>query len=100
MRKMKRYLTALVSGVFLATAVLSGCGQSKKEVSKNDDPLTVYLWENRLMKNIVPYIHEQFPDQPFLDHSVVVKQLSSISLQNGQKPISLYTSDAVSVEMR
>ncbi len=45
----------------LATTVLSGCGQSQKEVSKNDDHLTVYLWENRLMKNIVPYIHEQFP---------------------------------------
>ena len=51
------------SGVLVATAVLSGCGQSKKEVSKNDDHLTVYLWENRLMKNIAPYIHEQFPDQ-------------------------------------
>ena len=37
--------------------------QRKKEVSKNDDHFTVYLWENRLMKNIAPYIHEQFPDQ-------------------------------------
>ena len=63
MKKAKRCLTAVVSGVLVATAVLSGCGQSKKEVSKNDDHLTVYLWENRLMKNIAPYIHEQFPDQ-------------------------------------
>ena len=62
MKKKKRYLAALVAGVFLATAVLSGCGQSKKEISKNDDHLTVYLWENRLMKNIAPYIQEQFPD--------------------------------------
>ncbi len=36
--------------------------ESKKEISKNDDHLTVYLWENRLMKNIAPYIQEQFPD--------------------------------------
>ena len=50
-------------GVFLITTVLSGCGQSKKEVSKNDDHLTVYLWENRLMKNIAPYIRKQFLDQ-------------------------------------
>ena len=57
MKKKKRYLAALVAGVLLATAVLSGCGQSKK-----DDHLTVYLWENRLMKNIAPYIQEQFPD--------------------------------------
>ena len=62
MKKKKRYLAALVAGVLLATAVLSGCGQSKKEISKNDDHLTVYLWENRLMKNIAPYIQEQFPD--------------------------------------
>ncbi len=61
MKKAKRCLIAVVSGVLVATAVLSGCGQSKKEVSKNDDHLTVYLWENRLMKNIAPYIHEQFP---------------------------------------
>ena len=63
MKKAKRCLTAVVSGVLVASAVLSGCGQSKKEVSKNDDHLTVYLWENRLMKNIAPYIHEQFSDQ-------------------------------------
>ena len=63
MKKAKRCLTAVVSGVLAASAVLSGCGQSKKEVSINDDHLTVYLWENRLMKNIASYIHEQFPDQ-------------------------------------
>ena len=34
------------------------------------------------------------------DRSVQERQLSSISLQNGQKQISLFTSDAVSVEMR
>ena len=47
-----------MSGVLLVTGILAGCGQSKK-----DDHLTVYLWENRLMKNIAPYIHEQFPNQ-------------------------------------
>ena len=58
MQKTKCYLAAVVSGVLLVTGILAGCGQSKK-----DDHLTVYLWENRLMKNIAPYIHEQFPDQ-------------------------------------
>ena len=61
MKKAKQCLIVLLSGVLLAITVLSGCGQSQKAVSKNDDHLTVYLWENRLMKNIVPYIHEQFP---------------------------------------
>ena len=58
MQKTKCYLAALVSGVLLVTCILAGCGQSKK-----NDHLTVYLWENRLMKKIAPYIHEQFPDQ-------------------------------------
>ena len=58
MQKTKCYLAALVSGVLLVTGILAGYGQSKK-----NDHLTVYLWENRLMKNIAPYIHEQFPDQ-------------------------------------
>ena len=63
MKKAKHYLIALLSGVLVATTVLSGCGQSQKAVSKNDEHLTVYLWENRLIKNIVPYIYEQFPDK-------------------------------------
>ena len=33
MKKAKRCLTAVVSGVLAVTAVLSGCGQSKKERS-------------------------------------------------------------------
>ena len=73
MKKAKQCLTALLPGVLLAITVLSGCGQSQKAVSKNDDHLTVYLWENRLMKNIAPYIHEQFPDQDisFFIHQIV-----------------------------
>ena len=63
MEKAKHYLIALLSGVLAAAAALSGCGQAPEEISKKDDHLTVYLWENRLMKNIVPYIREQFPDQ-------------------------------------
>ena len=63
MEKAKHCLIALLLGVFLTTTVLSGCGQSKKEVSQKDNHLTVYLWENRLMKNIAPYIQKQFPNQ-------------------------------------
>ena len=43
MKKVKHCLIAVVSGVLVATAVLSGCGQSKKEVSKNDDHLDLPL---------------------------------------------------------
>lgn len=55
MKKAKHYLIALLSGVLVAATVLSGCGQSKKAVSKNDDHLTVYLWENRLKKYCTLY---------------------------------------------
>ena len=37
MKKAKQCLIALLSGVLLAITVLSGCGQSQKAVSKNDD---------------------------------------------------------------
>ena len=50
MQKTKCYLAALVSGVLLVTGIWAGYGQSKK-----NDHLTVYLWENRLMKNIASY---------------------------------------------
>ena len=63
MRREKHYLAILVSCILVVAAVLSGCGQSKKEVFQKDNHLTVYLWENRLMKNIAPYIQKQFPDQ-------------------------------------
>ena len=43
MKKAKRCLIAVVSGVLVAAAVLSGCGQSKKEVSKNDDHLSSFF---------------------------------------------------------
>lgn len=54
MKKAKQCSIALLPGVLLTITVLSGCGQSKKAVSKNDDHLTVYLWENRLMKILYP----------------------------------------------
>ena len=39
MKKAKQCLIALLSGVLLAITVLSGCGQSQKAVSKNDDQI-------------------------------------------------------------
>ena len=72
MKKKKRYLAVLVAGVLLATAVLSGCGQSKKEISKNDDHLTVYLWENRLMENIATQRTPEFPgNRPYRQYGGV-----------------------------
>lgn len=55
--KIKR---SLVTVVLIFLIILSGCTQAKEE---KDDHLTVFLWESRLIKYLVPYIHEQFPDK-------------------------------------
>lgn len=55
--KVKR---SLVTVVLIFLIILSGCTQAKEE---KDDHLTVFLWESRLIKYLVPYIHEQFPDK-------------------------------------
>ena len=55
--KVKR---GLVTVVLIFLIILSGCTQAKEE---KDDHLTVFLWESRLIKYLVPYIREQFPDK-------------------------------------
>ena len=55
--KIKR---SLVTVVLIFLIILSGCTQAKEE---KDDHLTVFLWQSRLIKYLVPYIREQFPDK-------------------------------------
>lgn len=55
--KIKR---SLVTVVLIFLIILSGCTQAKEE---KDDRLTVFLWQSRLIKYLVPYIREQFPDK-------------------------------------
>ena len=55
--KVKR---SLVTVVLIFLIILSGCTQAKEE---KDDHLTVFLWQSRLIKYLVPYIREQFPDK-------------------------------------
>ena len=62
MKNRKYDLAAFMMAVLVGAAVLFGCGEPSGAVSK-EGPLTVYLWENSLIKNLVPYIHEQLPDQ-------------------------------------
>ena len=55
--KVKR---SLVTVVLIFLIILSGCTQAKEE---KDDNITVFLWQSRLIKYLVPYIREQFPDK-------------------------------------
>ena len=63
MKNRKYDLAAFMMAVLVGAAVLFGCGEPSGAASKEEDPLTVYLWENTLIQNLVPYIHEQLPDQ-------------------------------------
>lgn len=56
--KIKR---SLVTVVLILLIILSGCTWVKEE--EKDNHLTVFLWQSRLIKYLVPYIHEQFPDK-------------------------------------
>ena len=55
--KVKR---SLVTVVLIFLIILSGCTQAKEE---KDNHITVFLWQSRLIKYLVPYIREQFPDK-------------------------------------
>lgn len=56
--KIKR---SLVTVVLILLIILSGCTRVKEE--EKDNHLTVFLWQSSLIKHLVPYIHEQFPDK-------------------------------------
>lgn len=61
---MKRKQTLSVLLVLAcALAMLSGCGLQEKSAEEKDNHLTVYVWNNNIIKYVVPYIEEQIPDQ-------------------------------------
>ncbi len=49
-----------LSGLLVFCLILSGCATTDNTTS--DDPLTIYLWDTDLIKDLTPYFHEQFPD--------------------------------------
>ena len=57
----KRYI--LVTCILIMILALSGCGEQKGRSDRKDDHLTVYIWDNNMLKDVVPYIKEQIPDQ-------------------------------------
>lgn len=57
----KRYL--LVTCILIMILSLSGCESQKRKSDKKDDHLTVYVWDNNMIKDVVPYIREQIPDK-------------------------------------
>ncbi len=52
----------LVSALVLAVA-LTGCAQTGKSATEDDDVLTVYLWDTDLIQDLAPYLQQQMPDK-------------------------------------
>ena len=57
----KKYL--VVTCAIITSLLIGGCGTQNTSVEDKDDHLTVYLWSNNMIKDVVPYIEEQIPDQ-------------------------------------
>ena len=53
----------LIACILITIVMLSGCGQKKEKGQKTDDHLTVYIWDNKMLKDVVPYIKAKLPDQ-------------------------------------
>ena len=56
-------ITIAVAYTLAMITVLGGCSQSTKNKAKTDDPLTVYIWDNNMIRDVVPYIKEKLPNQ-------------------------------------
>ena len=67
-RNMTRRTLAKAAIATLALASLGGCSQPTKSTGSasgavtKDNPLTVYLWDTDLIRDLGPYLHEQMPD--------------------------------------
>ncbi len=59
----RRMRCLCAAGILAAAAVLAGCGGTDGILTAKDEPLTVYLWDTDLIKDLTPYIHEQLPDK-------------------------------------
>lgn len=60
MKKVKNYFVKAIVGIVAFSTMLSGC--AKTITKSDDDHLTVFLWESKLVKNLAPYIRSQLPD--------------------------------------
>ena len=63
MSKVIRSFVWVLAAVMLAAVMFSGCGSDNEKAARDSKVLTVYLWDTDLIKDLVPYIHEQMPDK-------------------------------------
>lgn len=62
---MKKRLIAVILTLALTVPLcLSGCGSGNKTVKDNEE-ITMYLWDKSMSKQLTPWLEEQFPDISF-----------------------------------
>ena len=49
--------------MLIVTLLSTSCTPAKQKTKETKNHLTVYLWDNNMIKDIVPYIKQQLPDQ-------------------------------------
>ena len=59
---LKRLILTMAAAVCVFAA-FAGCVRQDAGAVSEEDHLTVYLWQSRLVENLVPYLKEQLPDQ-------------------------------------
>lgn len=65
----KKRLIALLLAVVMAATMLTGCGGQQQATGnkKQDDKISIsmYLWDRSMLKELSPWLEEQFPDIEF-----------------------------------
>lgn len=56
-------INLIIVCILIVTLLVTSCTPSNQKAEQKKDHLTVYLWDNNMIKDIVPYIKEQLPDQ-------------------------------------
>lgn len=60
---MKHRLLAVLAAAACAASIFAGCTAQETQTAADDSHISVYLWQSPLVKNLVPYLKEQLPDQ-------------------------------------
>lgn len=58
----KHLLLILAMSLACAAFLFAGCSQQQTSSKQSKQHLTVYLWQNSLLDDLVPYIKQQMPD--------------------------------------
>ncbi|MGN1339203.1 MAG: 5'-nucleotidase C-terminal domain-containing protein [Oscillospiraceae bacterium] len=64
--KLKKIVSLLLAGI-MSASVLTGCGTQNAAQDGNDGriPISMYMWDRSMFKELSPWLEQQFPDIDF-----------------------------------